>query len=75
MLQYKFSGKKSDGISLSLVTVDKYGIPLLFFKTSPISENCYFLNVYLGMGVNTTVKNFCPQSIYNPCQILQFWVD
>lgn len=45
MFQYKFSGKKSDGISLSLLTIDKYGIGLLFCKASPISENCYFLNV------------------------------
>lgn len=61
MLQYKFSGKKSDGISLSLVTVDKYGITLLFFKTSPISELCYFLNVYLGMGGGQyNCKKFLP---------------
>lgn len=63
MFQYKFSGKKLDGLSLSLLTIDKYGITPLFFKTSLISEIFYFLNIYPGEKFKTIKKCF-PHKVF-----------
>lgn len=47
MFPYEFSGKKLDGISISLLTIDIYGVSHLVFKTSSILGGYLLLNIYI----------------------------
>lgn len=74
MFPYEFSGKKLDGISISLLTIDIYGVSHLVFKTSSILGGYLLLNIYTGVRVNTTRKIFPLKAFIIPCQMLQFWI-
>lgn len=56
LFQYELSRKKLDRISLFLLAIDKYSVTPLFFKTSSITEDCYFWNICASVRLYTAVK-------------------